>query len=119
MASPQVSSWTPLGTFQTLKGSTWRRRSEAHQVIDALIHKPDDYNSSPAAWSYVTFPQLQKLEISGRRIEGEEIRALQDCLIERCERNAPIQALTIQPGVDVAKEDVALLREIVVDFKVK
>ena len=87
--------------------------------IDALIHKPDDYNSSPAAWSYVAFPQLQKLELSGRRIEGEEIRALQDCLIERCERNAPIQALTIQPGVDVAKEDVALLREIVVDFKVK
>ena len=86
--------------------------------VDALMHKPSDYNSSPAAWGSVTFPRLYMLEFP-QELKVEEIRLLQDCLIERCERNAPLQQLIIELHTDVGDRDVTLLREIVADLQLK
>ena len=86
--------------------------------IDALMHKSNDYNSSPAALSSVVFPRLHTLELR-HGLRAEVIQVLQDCLIERRERNAPIKVLTVRPNIDVVNsKGLTLLRELVVDLKI-
>jgi len=86
--------------------------------INALMHKPFDYNSSPAAWDSAILPRLHTLVFGGHPLRSkDEVRVLQDCLIERCERNAPLQKLIVKMGWNMRDNDIALLREIVVDLE--
>ena len=94
--------------------------AERTQFINALMHKPSNYNSSLDAWGSVILPRLRTLAFGDYPLRsGHEVWALQDCLIERCERNAPLQKLIAKLGWDMNDEDEALLREIVVDLEVK
>jgi len=88
--------------------------------INTLMHKPFDYNSSLAASDFVILPCLHTLVFGGHPLRSrDEVRILQDCLIERCERNAPLQKLIVKlpMGWNMRDSDIALLREIVVDLE--
>jgi len=72
------------------------------------------------SYDKVTCPALQSLEILGAifspdHVNGFPIEELEDCLMERCSRNAELRELILSDCVNLFEEDVDLLREIVVD----
>ena len=68
----------------------------------------------------VTCPALRSLKIMRATLspdheDGFSFEELEDCLMERCHRNAELRKLILSGCVDLFEEDVDLLREVVVD----
>ena len=88
--------------------------------IRALIHKSRGHNRRPKVYYGVTFPALESLKITEAIFSpdhegGFTFEELQDCLMERCNRNAEVRKLTLYDCFCLYERDVDLIREIVVD----
>jgi hypothetical protein len=89
------------------------------EFIQALKHKPENYNDEPSAYYSVSFPALQSLWIHSCWFaeDGCTAENLQDCLMERCERRADLLKLKLTSCYRLRDDDVARLREIVCDVE--
>ncbi|KAF8810886.1 hypothetical protein BYT27DRAFT_7253263 [Phlegmacium glaucopus] len=90
-----------------------------HPFISALVHKSEAANTSIAAYRTVSFPGLRYIcmnctDLSDSVIGGISLDKLMDCLMERYERNAEIQELSIDDCYFIWASEVERLQEIVV-----
>jgi len=88
--------------------------------IKALTHKAKGYKRRPKVYYDVTFPALESLEITEAIFSPDHeggffFEELQDCLMDRCNRNAEVRKLTLSDCFCLYEHDVDLLRDIVVD----
>lgn len=84
-------------------------------LIDALMHKPRHYYKKASAFYSVSFPALRSLCIKDAICGPGRIDLLRDCLMERYERKAELTELKLDGCYEVYSDDVAHLREIVVN----
>ncbi|KAF8159443.1 hypothetical protein B0H34DRAFT_703478 [Crassisporium funariophilum] len=97
----------------------------ALHILEALSLRRSDYEENLSGYHQVSFPALQNLLLDGLifgKSDNEvSFNMLQDCLIDRCERQVPLQSLVLEEcsfdsdASDVAFIQIDLLREIVVD----
>ena len=81
----------------------------------ALLHKPDNYNTCASAYYSTSFPALRSIAFSGVIFTPDTASHLEDCLMERWERNAEIRKLIFSDCSSLYTYDVQRLREIVVN----
>jgi len=90
----------------------------ALEVIKELTLKCENYDDTQLSDYYsVTFPALECLSFVKGLFESDTLEILQDCLMERCERNAEILKLEFLDCCELFCSDVKSLREIVVDVE--
>ena len=114
-----ISSDLIIQTFEALPNlqKVCLSRDITGHFLSTLMRKPDGFERSQVAWDINTFPSLHTLMLE-QFCTSTDIEALQECLMERCERNAPIQNLTISLEAEVAESDVKILQELVVKLEV-
>jgi len=84
-------------------------------LLFALLHKPDNYNTCASAYYSTSFPALRSIEFRGVIFTPDTASHLEDCLMERWERNAEIRKLIFSDCSSLYTYDVQRLREIVVN----
>ena len=107
-----------FGNLQQLRSVTLKE-GVIHSFLQMLMVKKGKKRDRKSYYK-VTCPALQSLEIRGAIFspdheDGLSFEELEDCLMERCNRNAPLRDLILSDCVNLFEEDVDLLREIVVD----
>ena len=81
--------------------------------FDALVYKAD---KSKTAYCNVSFPKLRYIHLNGTDFATTiSVNKLLYCLMERYERNAEVQVLRLDDCYNISFDDVARLREVVVD----
>ncbi|KAF9530411.1 hypothetical protein CPB83DRAFT_850875 [Crepidotus variabilis] len=90
-------------------------------VITQLFKALTSKKNNKASYYRVVFPHLQHLIMYGAIFSEQDevdyitVNSLRDCLMERSERGAPIQKLSILDCFDINKDEIQLLEELVVD----
>ena len=85
--------------------------------LEALLYKTKTAEKSKTAYRIVSFPELRYicLEETNFGTRSLSVDMLLDCLMERCERDAEVQVLRLDGCSYISSDDVARLKEIVVD----
>ena len=88
--------------------------------LEALVYKTKTAEKSILAYRDVSFPKLRYIylkdtHVGTRRLGSVSLDMLLHCLMERCERNAEVPVLRLDGCHYVSSDNVARLKEIVVD----
>ena len=88
--------------------------------FEALVYKTKAAEKSITAYRDVSFPKLRYIYLkdthaSTRRLGSESLDMLLDYLMERCERNTELLVLHLDGCYYILSDNIARLKEIVVD----
>ena len=83
--------------------------------LEALVYKTKAAEKSILAYRNVSFPKLRYISLEETNFDSWylSVDMLLDCLMERCERDAEVQALRLDGCSYISSNDVARLEEIV------
>ena len=89
----------------------------SHTFFEALVYKSEEAEKSKTAYRNVSFPKLRYIHLVGGFIENETtIDRLLDCLMERYERNAEVEAICLEDCYSTfSSNEVERIKEVVVD----
>ena len=116
-----IDAQTWVKTFGKLPLLKWVcvRDHAPHSFLEALVYKTKAAGKSKTAYHNVSFPKLRYIHLECTNFNDTYLDfifyKLLDCLMERCERNAEVQALRLNDCYYLTSDDVETLKEIVVD----
>ena len=117
-----IDALTWIKAFIKLPLLEWvsMRSYATHRFLEALVYKTQTAEKLKTAYRNVLLPKLHYICLEGTNFDATilgsiSVDKLLDYLMERCERDAEVQVLCLDGCYYISSDDVARLKEIVVD----